>query len=45
MTSVVVYDAEANELEYLAEKHDTSIAEIVQALLECFYENDGEEYV
>ena len=45
MSPIVIYDIEANELEYLAEKHDTSIAEIVQALLECFYENDGEEYI
>ena len=45
MKSIVIYDTEADELEYLAEKHDTSIAEIVQALLECFYDNDGEDYV
>jgi hypothetical protein len=33
MKSIVVYDTEANELEHLAEEHDTSIAEIVEALL------------
>ena len=45
MTPIVIYDIEANELEHLAEKHDTSIAEIVQALLECFYDNDGKDYI
>lgn len=45
MTSIVIYDTEANELEHLAEKHDTTVAEIVEALLECFYDNDGEDYV
>lgn len=45
MTSVIVYDTEAKELEHLAEKHDTSIAEIVGAMLECFYDNDGEDYI
>ena len=45
MKSIVVYDTEAKELERLADKHDTTVAEIVEAMLECFRENDGEDYV
>ena len=45
MTNITVYDTEAKELEKLADKHDTTIAEIVGAMVECFYDNDGEDYV
>ena len=45
MQSIVVHDTEAEELKKLADEHDTSIAEIVGALLECFYDNNGKDYI
>lgn len=45
MTDILVYDTEAETIEKLAEKHDTTVAEIVGAMMECFYDNDGESYV
>ena len=34
MTKILVYDVEAEELEKIADANDTSIAEVVEALLE-----------
>ena len=45
MTDISVYDTEAKKIEEFAEKHDTTVAEVVGAMMECFYDNDGEEYI
>jgi hypothetical protein len=45
MTNILIYDIEATEIEKLAEEHDTTVAEIVEAMVECFYDNNGKEYV
>ena len=34
MTNITVYDIEANELEKIAEANDTTIAEVVEMLME-----------
>lgn len=45
MTNILVYDVEAKELEKLAEENDTTVAEVVGAMVECFYDNNGKEYI
>ena len=45
MTNILVYDTEAETIEKLAEKYDTTVAEVVSAMVECFYDNAGEDYV
>lgn len=45
MTSVVVYDTSGALLEDIATRHDVPIAEVIEAMLECFSANNGEEYL
>lgn len=40
MTNVSVYDVEAEKLEQLAEEHDTSVAEVVEAIFDAI--NDAQ---
>ena len=34
MTDIRIYDDTANKLEHVAEEHDTSVAEVIDALME-----------
>jgi len=34
MTNILVYDVEANELEKIADANDTTVAEVVEMLME-----------
>ena len=45
MTSVLVYDTTGAVLEDIAIRHDVPIAEVIEAMLECFSDNNGEEYL
>ena len=45
MTHLLVYDTEAKDIEDIAERLDVTVAEVVEALVECFNDNDGESYI
>lgn len=45
MTNITVYDYEAGQLEAYAEEKNITVAELVEAMWECFSENRGDEYL
>ena len=44
MTNIGVYDTTATTLEDIAERLDVTVAELVEAMLDCFADN-GEGYI
>lgn len=43
MTNVSVYDTTAALLEDIADRHDVTVAEVIDAMIDCFADNSGEE--
>lgn len=43
MTNITIYDIEADIINDLAESHDITTAEVIEAMARCFADNNGEE--
>lgn len=45
MTRLEVYDTTYDKLDKLSDEHDVTIPELISAMLECFEDNDGKDYL